>query len=118
MIRFGFFISLLEIFRQILAQVAYQRKSYNLLYLTFVLQALDTTFVIIDFTLMQMWRWDVPGKVCSGDYAKESPLTPDTSYCKTEGLFLKVIIISAYVILGLTCLSIVVIAIFLSQKKT
>jgi len=66
---------------------------------------------------MNMWRWDLPGKVCSGDFPNKLDV-PETYFCKTEGLFLKVILIGAYVIMGLTCLSIIVIALFLSRKKT
>ena len=70
-IRFAFYIMTLEILRQVIAQIAYYRRSYKLLYLALVIQAINLTFIIIDFVLMQMWRMDTPGKVCSGDYLPE-----------------------------------------------
>lgn len=113
MIRFGFYIAILEIIRQILAQIAYYRKSYKLLYGAFVIQALNVTFMIVDFFLAQMWRWDVPGKVCSGDYLDSLQNAPP-EYLIEEGLFLKTIIIAVYTILGLGCISVCVIALCLS----
>jgi hypothetical protein len=116
-IRFAFYIMTLEILRQVIAQVAYYRRSYKLLYLALVIQAINLTFMIIDFVLMQMWRMDEPGKVCSGDYVPEGEVISDV-YLAQEGLFLKCIIITAYSILGLSCLSVIVIAVFLSARKT
>ena len=58
----------LEIVRQIIAQIAYYKKNYRLLYLAFTLQAINLCMGITDFVLMQMWRWNAPGRVCSGDY--------------------------------------------------
>lgn len=110
----------LEIVRQIIAQIAYYRQSYKLLYVALVLQAIDITFMIIDFMLMQMWRMDVPGKVCSGDF-KPAGVSGDLYqeyYLETEGMFLKIIIVTAYSILALSCLSVIVIAVFLSRRKT
>jgi hypothetical protein len=116
-IRFAFYIMMLELLRQVIAQVAYYRRSYKLLYLALVIQAVNLTFMIIDFVLMQMWRMDIPGKVCSGDFIPEGDDISE-EYLDQEGMFLKVIIITAYSILGLSCLSVIVIAVFLSARKT
>ena len=47
-----------------------------------------------------------------------APIPADTVYLIEEGVFLKVIIITVYVVMGLSCVSVIVIALFLSKKKT
>ena len=119
MIRFGFWISVLEILRQIIAQIAYQRRNHKMLYAAFVLQSVNCTFLIIDFVFMQLYRLSKTGRVCSGEYLTGNETEAEKSeYCLTEGLFLKVIIIVSYSIIFLALLSVFFVAVCLSRKKT
>jgi hypothetical protein len=61
----------MEILRQIVAQVGYHRNDYRILYISFLWQAIDSTMMIICFLLMQMWRWDRAGRICSGDLSDD-----------------------------------------------
>lgn len=71
-IRWGFWMSLLNISRSVLAYVALNMKSWLMLYTSYVLFAVNFTLMLVLFIFMNMWRWDMPGRVCSGEY-----LTPD-----------------------------------------
>lgn len=67
-IRWGFWLSLMNIGRSVLAQVALKIKSWFLLYFSYVLFAINFTTVLIWFTFANLWRFDHSGRVCAGDY--------------------------------------------------
>jgi hypothetical protein len=71
-IRWGFWMSLLNILRSIMAQIALKIKSWFLLYTSYVMFAVNFTLIMILFIFVNLWRFDHAGKVCSGDY-----LTPE-----------------------------------------
>lgn len=108
-----------------------------MLYPAFVLQSVNCTFMIICFTFMQLFRLDHPGQVCAGDYITPAETTLGTvcipsvdptipctihkienTYNIHEGFFLFVISMCVYGLIGTTCLSVCVIALCLSKKKT
>lgn len=71
-IRWGFWMSLLNISRSVLAYVALQMKSWFMLYTSYVLFAVNFTLMLVLFIFMNLWRWDAPGRVCSGEYLDEA----------------------------------------------
>ena len=105
-----------NIARSILAQIALRIKSWTLLYASYVLFAVNFTLILILFIFMNIWRWDHPGRVCSGDYLPIEFRTPEISpnYLIVEGRFLMWILIILYSILGLGCYSVCFVTIFLS----
>ena len=120
-IRWGFWLSLMNIARSVIAQIALKIKSWFLLYFSYVLFAVNFTTLVIWFVFINLWRWNHSGRVCSGDYlTPEQRTEPNVTqyYIITEGLFLKWILIILYSIVGLGCYSICFVALFLSQKKT
>lgn len=110
-IRWGFWMSLLTFIRAILAQVGLYLKRWVLLWCSYVLFAANISISIVLFILMQVWRWSHSGKVCSGDFLPEGIEPPTDVYLVFEGKFIKAILIAIYSIMGLSCLSIMVITV-------
>lgn len=67
-IRWGFWMSFLNFARATLAQIAFYMKMWVLLLISYTMFAINIAILIILFVLMQMWRWEHAGRVCSGDY--------------------------------------------------
>jgi len=72
---------------------------------------------------MQLFRLDHAGKVCAGDYLsaedkQDKIKVEEEGYLLNEGLFLYIIIVSVYTLIGMSCLSACTVAICLSAKKT
>lgn len=110
-IRWGFWMSLLTFIRAILAQLGLYLKRWVLLWCSYVLFAANISISIVLFILMQVWRWSHSGKVCSGDLVPEG-IEPDKSvYLVFEGKFIKAILIAIYSIMGLSCLSIMIVTV-------
>jgi len=72
------------------------------------------------FVFMQMWRWSHSGMVCSGDFLgvnfPKASAYPE--YLIVEGRFLKAVIVTIYIIVGLSIITITVLALFLSKKNS
>ena len=75
-----------------------------------MLFAANITISIILFIFMQIWRWSHAGKVCSGDLEEFNEADKDR-YLVFEGKFIRSILITIYSILGLSFLSILVVAV-------
>ena len=116
-IRWGFWMSTLNILRALVAQVALKIKNWMLLYTSYVMFVCNFTILIILFTFMNIWRWDHPGRVCAGDFLSPSDKNDPSiasNYLIDEGMFLQIVLIVVYCILGLGCYSTCFIAFFLS----
>lgn len=101
-IRWGFWMSFLNFARATLAQVAFYLKMWLLLLISYTMFAVNIAILIILFVMMQLWRWEHSGRVCSGDYL-ERPATEEDkeTYLILEGKFLKWVLIIVYAIFGL-----------------
>ena len=117
-IRWGFWMSLLTFIRAILAQVGLYMKRWVMLWCSYVLFAANISISIVLFILMQVWRWSHSGQVCSGDFRNPDDPNdlPDEYYLLFEGKFLKAILIAIYSILGLSCLSIIIVSICVYKR--
>ena len=71
---------------------------------------MNIAILIILFVMMQLWRWQHSGRVCSGDYLEEVTEDDREIYLITEGKFIKVILYIVYVLLGLAGLAFCIIA--------
>jgi hypothetical protein len=109
-IRWGFWMSLLTFIRAILAQVGLYLKRWALLWCSYVLFAANISASIILLMFMQVWRWSHAGKVCSGDYLDNLDDADKDVYLVFEGKFIKSILIVIYCILGISFLSVGIIA--------
>ena len=65
---------------------------------------------------MQVWRWSHSGKVCSGDYLESYDDADEDVYLITEGKFIKAMLITIYSILGVSFLSIMIVAICVCKR--
>ena len=81
-----------------------------LLRCSYVLFAANISIMIVLFILMQVWRWSHSGQVCSGDLLVSKDDADRKVYLIFEGNFIMAILVSVYVILGLSCLSVAIIA--------
>lgn len=120
-IRWGFWMAALNVTRAAMAQIALRMRSWTLLWGSYVLFVVNFTCMLILFILMNLWRWDKPGRVCSGEFLTRGERMDQNIakyYLIEEGLFLKVILIILYSMIGLGCYSVCFAAIFLSQKKS
>ena len=115
-IRWGFFMSLLTFIRAILAQVGLWMKRWVLLWCSYVLFAANISVSIVLFILMQIWRWSHSGRVCSGDYLASYDDGDTDVYLIFEGKFIKSMLITIYSILGLSFLSLCVVAICVCKR--
>lgn len=116
-IRWGFYMSLLTFIRAILAQIGLSLKRWVLLWCSYVLFATNISISIVLFFLMQVWRWSHAGKVCSGDYLENKDDADRKIYLIFEGKFIKIILISIYSILALSCLSVIIVAGCICKRK-
>ena len=108
-IRWGFWMSLLTFIRAILAQIGLCMKRWVLLWCSYVLFAANISISIVLFILMQVWRWSHAGKVCSGDYLDDKDEADREVYLIFEGKFIKAMLIAVYSVLGLSCLSVLIV---------
>ena len=70
-IRWGFWMAFLNFARATLAQIAFYMKMWVLLLISYTMFAMNIAILIILFVMMQLWRWEHSGRVCSGDYLTE-----------------------------------------------
>lgn len=88
-IRFGFWLTVINFGRAVCAQVSIWINSPLMLYTSFVLQAITMCLFLVLFVFMQMWRWCVSGRVCSGEFLPEHVKAHDyPQYLIVEGKFL------------------------------
>lgn len=90
-------------------------KNIYMMYISYVIYAIVMFMAIICFVIMQLWRFDNAGKVCSGKYLKDGDDT--TGYLVFEGLFLKWVIITIYIMFVIVTMTIVLVAFIFVQKK-
>ena len=103
-------MSLLTFIRAILAQVGLLAKKWVLLWCSYVLFAANISISIVLFILMQVWRWSHSGQVCSGDFLESYDDGDEDVYLIFEGKFIKAMLITIYSILGISLLSLLVVA--------
>lgn len=115
-IRWGFFMSLMTFIRAILAQIGLYLRRWVLLWCSYILFAANISVSIVLFILMQVWRWSHSGKVCSGDYLDSYDDADEDVYLITEGKFIKAMLITIYSILGVSFLSIMIVAICVCKR--
>ena len=115
-IRWGFAMSLMTFIRAILAQVGLYLRRWVLLWCSYVLFAANISVSIVLFILMQVWRWSHAGMVCSGDYLPSYDDADDDVYLITEGKFIKAVLITIYSILGISFISLMIVAVCVCKR--
>ena len=110
-IRWGFWMSLINFLRASLAQVAFYWKKWVLLLISYAMFAINIAVLIILFVLMQLWRWQHSGRVCSGDYLTDITDEDKESYLITEGKFIKVVLYITYIFIGLFGLAVCILGV-------
>ena len=103
-------MSFLNFVRATLAQIAFYYKKWILLLVSYAMFAINIAILIILFVMMQLWRWQHSGRVCSGDYLEEVTEDDKETYLITEGKFIKWILYIVYVLLGLAGIAFCIIA--------
>ena len=110
-IRWGFWMSFLNFARATLAQIAFYMKMWVLLLVSYTMFAINIAILIILFVMMQLWRWEHSGRVCSGDYLDHKPTQEDyESYLITEGKFIKWVLIIVYSIFAVALCTVCILA--------
>ena len=104
-IKWGFWMSFLNFARATLAQVAFYLKMWVLLLVSYTMFAINIAILIILFVMMQLWRWEHSGRVCSGDYLDQITEEDRSRYLVVEGLFIKWVLYIVYIIFGLAALT-------------
>ena len=115
-IRWGFWMSFLTFLRAILAQVGLCLKRWVLLWCSYVLFAANISISIVLFILMQVWRWSHAGRVCAGDFLDNKDDADREVYLIFEGKFIKVMLIIVYSVLGMSCVSILIVSICIYKR--
>jgi hypothetical protein len=67
-IRFGFYLSILNFIRVVVNQIGIWLKSPLLYYVAIVMYGVNFMLALVWFMFAQMWRWCYDGQVCSGDF--------------------------------------------------
>jgi len=67
-IRFGFYLSILNFIRVVVNQIGIWLKSPLLYYFAIVMYGVNFMLALVWFMFAQMWRWCYDGQVCSGDF--------------------------------------------------
>ena len=104
-ITWGFWMSFINFARATLAQVAFYLKMWVLLLISYTMFAINIAILIILFVMMQLWRWEHSGRVCSGDYLDEITDADKDTYLIVEGRFIKWVLYIVYAIFGLAALT-------------
>lgn len=120
-IRFGFYLSILNFLRVVANQVGIWLKSPLLYYIAIVMYGINFMLALVWFMFMQIWRFSYDGKVCSGDHLtsqEKEAARGQGIYLIAEGNFLKDVIITIYCLFGLLILTIIMLALFCSTKRT
>ena len=115
-IRWGFAMSLMSFVRAIMAQIGLYLRRWVLLWCSYVLFAANISLSLVLFILMQVWRWSHSGKVCSGDYLASYDDGDKDVYLITEGKFIKAMLITIYSILGISFISIMIVAVCVCKR--
>ena len=111
-------MSFLNFARATLAQVAFYMKMWVLLLISYTMFAINIAILIILFVMMQLWRWEHSGRVCSGDYLDYRPTDEDKDlYLITEGKFLAVILYIIYSIIGISLFTVCIVATCMRSNK-
>ena len=104
-------MSFINFARATLAQVAFYLKLWLLLLISYTMFAVNIAVLIILFVMMQLWRWEHSGRVCSGDYLDREVTEEDKDiYLIVEGKFIKWVLIIIYSVIGLGFLTICIVA--------
>lgn len=103
-------MSFLAFVRAILAQFALFFKKWILLWISYVIFAMNISLFVMLFVFMNIWRWCHSGRVCSGDYLDDKSTADKDVYLITEGKFLKMILLSIYLIFALASCTIFCVA--------
>ena len=98
-------MSFINFARATLAQVAFYLKMWVLLLISYTMFAINIAILIILFVMMQLWRWEHSGRVCSGDYLDEITDADKDTYLIVEGRFIKWVLYIVYAIFGLAALT-------------
>ena len=98
---------------------------YPKLEIAFSIMGFVSAFMyIFNFILMNLWRFEHEGKVCSGDYLEENDrkeyakMDGENGYMIKKGFFIYVIICVIYGMIGLVICSISLIACTFKYQKT
>ena len=96
-------------------QFALCYKKWILIWVSYVMFAVNVSLFVMLFVFMNLWRFSHAGRVCSGDLlASPDDANPDI-YLVTEGKFLKVIILLVYLVLFLATVTVCISACFLMK---
>jgi hypothetical protein len=118
-IRSGFWICVINLVRSILSHAAKWLNQPILLYTSYVIHAFNLCLVLMLFIFLQIWRWGQAGMVCSGEYLRAGA-SPEVKagYLIEEGIFLKWVLITTYIIMSITVTTVCCLALFFYQKKS
>ena len=88
-----------------------------LLLVSYTMFAVNIAILIILFVMMQLWRWEHSGRVCSGDYLTQDPTEAEKNmYLIQEGKFIQWVLILVYIAFGVASLTICIVACCTSSK--
>lgn len=114
-IRFGFWISSINIVRAVIAQIGLWKNIQMLIYVSFVIYGLNMCLALVLFIFMQIWRWSNSGEICSGKYLPAGAKQEEyPNYLIEEGKFLKIVLITIYSIFAVACFTVCCLAVFFS----
>jgi hypothetical protein len=71
-IRFGFYLSILNLIRVGVNQVGIWIKNALMYYIAIVMYGINFMLALVWFVFTQMWRWSYDGRVCSGDFLSKA----------------------------------------------
>ena len=113
----GSICGIIELFRNSLNLWA---KCFNHQKLAVAFQILGfiTAFLfILNFILMQLYRFEHLGRVCAGDYLTEDAKWDTPGYLLYKGYFISVMVMVIYGMVGLMLLSVLLLALTLRYSK-
>ena len=110
-------MSFLNFARATLAQIAFYMKMWVLLLISYTMFAMNIAILIILFVMMQLWRWEHSGRVCSGDFLTEVTEADKSIYLISEGKFIQWVLILVYIIFGLAAMTVCILTCCVTTKK-
>ena len=116
-INWGFWLSFLMFTRAILAQIALHFKIWILLWVSYVLFAINVSQALMLFVFMNIWRWSHSGRVCSGDFLPDRQSADTSVYLIKEGMFIKIILLGIYLIILLAMFTVCCTACILMRRQ-
>ena len=102
--------------RAIVAQIALYYKLWVLLWISYVIFAMNLSLLVMLFVFMNVWRWSHPGRVCSGDFLENKSEGDKDVYLIMEGKFLKMILMAIYLVFGLSLFTVCCVSLLAKRR--